>query len=75
MGWSCSRAPAGGFGEDTEEREAWSWGGRREVICKVWGCSGVQGAARHRCIPCTGTLLALGRFHEDGSGLGTSGFV
>lgn len=75
VGWSCSCMPAGGFGEDAEERETWSWGQGGRGPARFGGCSGVQGVARHRCIPCAGALLALGRFHEDGLGLETSGFV
>lgn len=45
VGWSCSRVPTGGLGEDVEEREAWSCeeGGRQPV--RFEECSEVQGAA------------------------------
>lgn len=56
-------------GEGSLER--WKEGGRQPV--RFWGCSGVQAAATHRCFPCAGALLAVGRFREDCSGLGNIG--
>lgn len=44
--------------------------GRREATCEVLGMLWGSGSS-HRCLPCAGALLAIGRFHEDCLDLGS----